>query len=115
MYLLSAHWIADFVLQSDWMAINKSKSWSALGSHILVYALVIGVSVAVLERSENLTKFVLLNSLVHFVQDAITSRVAAQLYETRRHDFFVIIGLDQVLHLSLLVWTASYFTILTTI
>jgi hypothetical protein len=40
--LLTLHFIADFVLQSDWMAINKSKNWGALA--LLAYtAKLIGV------------------------------------------------------------------------
>lgn len=38
--LLAAHWLADFVLQTHWMASNKSKSNTALMAHIAVYSVV---------------------------------------------------------------------------
>jgi hypothetical protein len=41
--MLTLHFIGDFLLQSDWMALNKSKNWDALSQHVLVYALTIRV------------------------------------------------------------------------
>ena len=37
--LLTTHFVADFVLQSDWMVQNKSKRWGALAAHVSVYTL----------------------------------------------------------------------------
>lgn len=34
----ATHGVADYWLQTDWMAQNKSKNWHALGAHIAVYA-----------------------------------------------------------------------------
>ena len=36
--LVVVHFLSDFVLQNDWMALNKSKRWWPLTAHVLVYA-----------------------------------------------------------------------------
>lgn len=88
--LLAVHFVADFVLQSDWMALNKSKRWDALALHCAVYAACFlwwGLT------------FALVTFAAHFVQDAITSRINARLWQANeRHWFFVAIGADQLLH-----------------
>ena len=92
--ILVLHWLSDFVLQTDWMAKNKSTSNKALGLHILVYSipfLVIG------------WKFALFNGVLHFGVDYVTSRMSKKFYEKGDiHNFFVVIGFDQVLHYSML-------------
>ena len=47
-YLLMClfHWIADFVLQTDWQAQNKSKRWDALLTHTGIYSMAITALVA---------------------------------------------------------------------
>lgn len=138
--LLVAHFIGDFVFQSNWMALNKSKSWLALTAHVTIYAATIGcwgcgVFVlagfpwdAALARAG---VFAGLTFVTHFVTDAITSRMTTALWfiplyprepvdiasryqaypyfayveEKRRHWFFVVIGLDQLIHAATLAWT----------
>jgi peptidoglycan biosynthesis protein MviN/MurJ (putative lipid II flippase) len=88
--ILIIHFIADFVLQSSWMAQNKSKSNIALLTHVFVYMipfLIIGFWYAVL------------NSVLHFIIDYNTSRLTSKLWSKGEvHYFFVVIGLDQTLH-----------------
>lgn len=107
-YLLFLHWMADFVLQSDFIAQNKSKSNTILFYHCLVYA---GI----------FTLFTLnplyggLLGLIHFPVDYITSRLNSKMFskwfayikeETHDpyqkpptlHNFFVSIGFDQFIH-----------------
>ncbi len=122
--LFITHFVADFLLQSDWMATNKSK-WhtpegrKALGAHVLVYSacfLWLGLI------------FTVLTGLFHLAVDAVTSRWTSQLWfidlEPRegafahwshyahirdsRHWFFVVIGLDQLIHMILLIWTYEF-------
>lgn len=38
-YLLIGHLIGDFLLQTTWMAMNKSKKWMPLITHCIVYTL----------------------------------------------------------------------------
>lgn len=40
-YLIVAHLVGDFLLQTGWMAANKAKRWDALLTHAGVYTLCI--------------------------------------------------------------------------
>jgi hypothetical protein len=94
------HFFGDFVCQSDQMALNKSHSNFWLTVHVLVYSLCLlffGWKVA------------LLNGAAHWVIDYVTSRVNAKLWSAgQRHWFFVCVGFDQALHLSLLLWSLKW-------
>jgi len=93
--LVWLHCIADFFLQSDQMAINKSKDNLWLTAHVLTYSIVFLIFG---------WKFALLNGAVHWVVDYITSRITSYLWSIgERHWFFVTIGVDQAIHLTTLV------------
>ena len=103
-YLLFTHWVADFVFQSDWQAQNKSKNNKALGLHCLIY----GVTVATMTLNPF---FGLINGLIHFPVDYITSRINSKLWaEKKVHYFFVSVGWDQFLHFCTLILTWNYLT-----
>lgn len=103
--IIFSHWVADFIAQSDWMAKNKSKSWKALSLHILAYTISLALLLSLIHPKTALF-YALVNGGVHFVIDAITSRITAKLYAKGDvHNFFVVIGLDQALHMSTLVAT----------
>src|SRR4051812_8255145 len=88
--LLSFHFVADFVLQNDWMATNKSKDFVALGWHVGLYTVCFWIFG---------WQFAIVNGCLHFLTDMITSRITAYLWaKERRHDFFVTIGFDQLIH-----------------
>ena len=94
------HFVADFILQSTKMAQNKWNSFKWLGFHCIVYTipfLYFGV------------KFALITSGLHFIVDFITSKITHNLWEKKEvHWFFVVIGLDQAVHLSILLITWRY-------
>jgi len=95
--VLIVHWIADFILQTDQMAINKSTSFKWLSSHVGVYTL------ALLPFGPS---FALINGLTHFMVDYVTSKFTSYLWKKNdRHNFFVVVGLDQLLHTSILIIT----------
>lgn len=95
--ILVIHFLADFVLQSDWMAHNKAKDWKVLSAHVVVYTVCL---------SPFGFAFSLINGLLHFVTDAISSRATAYLWQKQeRHWFFVVIGLDQLVHYTCLFGT----------
>jgi hypothetical protein len=115
--ILFIHFIGDFLLQSDWMALNKGKRWDALLLHTVVYS-----SCFIWYGSG----FVCTTFLLHGLTDAITSRVTSKLwffhryisesggeyysYEGgNRHWFFVVIGLDQLIHFVCLTYTLRWF------
>lgn len=94
---LLIHWIADFICQTDYMARNKSTSVKALSLHILVYTLIM---------STLGIKFAIINGMIHFVVDFITSRITKKLWAKQDvHNFFVVIGLDQFIHATTLIMT----------
>ena len=127
---MTVHFVADFLLQTDWMATNKSKRWDALALHCAVY------SVCFLPFG--LTFAAALFGL-HFMTDAVTSRITSRLWFFKcedgiweqasytvpkhgrtlvnpftpsignRHWFFVVIGFDQWLHLVQLWWLLKVF------
>ena len=126
--ILFAHWISDFVLQSSWMATNKSKNWLALGSHVVVYTASMGFlmllsGIIVAAAFSNIiggaimiitplafVKWIALNGVLHFVTDAVTSRITAQLWKKNdMHNFFVVVGFDQFIHYSCLIITLLMF------
>jgi hypothetical protein len=98
--LIWIHFVADFILQTDKMALNKSKSNRWLGIHVVVYScpfLIFG------------WKFALVTGVFHFVTDYITSRGTSYLWRKEmRHWFFVLIGFDQAIHLTTLLLTYRF-------
>lgn len=101
--LLAIHWVADFIFQSDWIAKNKSKSLSALTTHVLVYTSLLAIAVQSLFGTtvefSAIMWFVGLNAVAHFVTDFVTSRISSKLYAAgQNHEFFVVVGFDQLLH-----------------
>lgn len=125
--LLVGHFVADFLAQSDWMAVNKSKRWDALAVHVLIYSgFVAAFAWMTAPTPQGWGVFVIVNAAAHFVQDALTSRLTSRLWflpqvgygmrpewiqvEVRqtRHWFFVAIGFDQLLHYVTLFVTAGW-------
>jgi len=94
------HWFADFVLQTDKMARGKSKSNKWLSIHIAVYMLPLFILG---------WKFALINGATHWVVDWVTSRITSRLWEKQQvHNFFVVIGLDQAIHMTILFLSWEY-------
>lgn len=105
--ILLSHWIADFVCQTDAMAKGKSSDWRQLVMHITAYTTVINLIILIvmfcmLMPPATIAMVILwgyLNGAIHFCVDAVTSRITSKLYSAGRiHDFFVVIGFDQLIH-----------------
>lgn len=91
-FLLFAHFYADFRLQTDWQATNKSSNNWALTKHVGAYSAVMAFVTL------NLT-FGIVTFVCHWLTDYVTSRLNARMWAAgRRHDFFVGVGFDQWLH-----------------
>ena len=102
--LLVLHFVFDFILQTNWMASNKSRSIKALTVHISVYTL--GFVVFGWE-------FALLNGLLHWITDFISSKLSFKAWHNeKRHLFFVILGADQLVHTLCLLYTAQLLGVL---
>jgi len=100
--LLAVHWLGDFVFQSHWMSVNKSKRLDALSLHAVTYTvtLLVGSGLVLgVRQIELLVLFVGANGILHFATDFVTSRITSHLWcQRREHDFFVMVGLDQLVH-----------------
>ena len=107
--ILFGHWVADFVFQTDEMAQNKSSSNFWLTQHVLAYticmAFVGGFIFRDLIHGDDrefaiaLVSWLLVNLKLHWITDYTTSRINSYLWRNeRRHDFFVMIGADQLIH-----------------
>lgn len=111
--LLVSHFVADFILQSDAVAKDKSKSNKVLAYHVFVYiffftaVLVWMPSWFTSIHLSTLALFLAANGVMHFITDYVTSRISSRLWASGRvHDFFVCIGADQLIHQLTLVSTA---------
>ena len=121
--LLVLHFVSDFLFQTDWMALNKSKSNKALTIHAAVYSL--------LFLAFGL-RFAAITFLAHWITDYFTSKWTSKLWffrelpatvqyegeepihlweyvDGKRHWFFVAIGFDQLIHFVTLALTWRYF------
>jgi Protein of unknown function (DUF3307) len=100
--LLATHWIADFLLQSRWMANNKSSNNYALGLHVLVYTIYLGLVTSFLFLHTSIyicLLFTIVNGLAHLLIDFCTSRITSYFYRKQDwYSFFAYIGLDQLIH-----------------
>lgn len=135
--LLTVHWLGDFVFQTHWQASNKSKSQEALLAHVGTYsiALIIGTQLIFLPDPKALLFFAAVNVTAHYVTDFVTSRITSRLF-TRQfqiltirgptaeisegphliatkdftlHNFFVVVGIDQLIHQATLAMTMVLF------
>jgi len=98
--IIWTHFIADFVFQPTYMSMNKSKNSWILALHCVVYAVPfiwLGIPYAILA------------GYLHFPIDYIASRSTSKLYALEEyHWFFVVIGLDQVIHMTILLACFSW-------
>jgi hypothetical protein len=110
-----AHFVADFVLQTDTMARNKSTSNIWLSNHIVVYMAAMLALLApfiyfidpTVSRMQEvwllgwLIVWVAVNGALHWITDWCSSRATSYLWKKGdRHKFFVVIGADQAVHLT---------------
>jgi len=104
-YLLAAHFVADFVCQTTWMGLNKSKSNWILTLHVLIYTAVIAFLADGFVESP--LTFAALNGILHWPIDWISSRLAGKYHrEGRLYAFWKVIGLDQLAHMTCLILLA---------
>ena len=109
--ILFVHLIADFVYQSEEMALNKSDSVYYLTLHVLAYSCFLaGLALCFLGTiSANiLLIWFAVNASSHWIIDFTTSKITKYFYlKENRYGFFTTIGVDQFLHTSILVATTN--------
>lgn len=109
------HFVADFVLQTRWMATNKSSDHVALLAHIAQYSLTMlvwcGVGFwlsSVGMTTYSFTGWILFNAIAHWIVDATTSRLSKKAFSAGKEDlFWVVIGADQLAHQVCLIGSLS--------
>lgn len=113
-FIILMHFIGDFVLQSRWMALNKSSNNRALFAHVATYSLFLFIGGWVLWYKDSIDinliiAWALINGLLHFITDYITSRITARLWKLEnKYWFFTMIGFDQLIHYACLFFTSSW-------
>ena len=120
--VLFFHWVADFICQTRWMADNKSKCWSALCVHVMVYTAVLGFGLfglSIVGDNFNLNVhlgepakiiwFLFLNMIFHWMTDGITSKITSYFWSKQNvHAFFCTVGFDQMIHTITLLYTSYW-------
>jgi hypothetical protein len=105
-WIMFSHWIADFLCQTTWMSMNKSKNILALFSHGLVYTgmliylvFMVGGRMIGTLGLEDVLYFGVANGILHFCVDGVSSTITSYLWKKEKiHNFFCVIGLDQFVH-----------------
>jgi len=114
--IIFIHWIADFLLQTKTMAVNKSKSNYWLFIHVFVYSLTWMFIGLFFFKLIQVLFFTITTFICHFITDYLTSRWTSKLYKEEKYygfpAFFSVIGLDQFLHYLQLILCYGYFTTL---
>mgnify|MGYP003336378776 CR=1 FL=1 len=104
--ILWAHFVGDFICQSDYHAVNKSKSNVVLLQHVLWYSLPLTVLGFIIPIN---FLWLIVNAILHGLTDYVTSRLTTKLWlAEKRHWFFVTIGADQSIHFTCL-FVSYYF------
>lgn len=104
------HFISDFIFQSHEMSLKKSKSLLWLNYHILIYSGITTLCWVI--YSIELTTIPLIfgvTFITHWITDFFTSKWSSYFYSKNSiHNFFLVIGLDQLIHATTLILTYNY-------
>ena len=104
LYLLFAHWVADFLCQTTEMGTMKSKDHVVLIKHTAVYSTVMSLFMVPLIWIPliNVVTFWIITFVCHTAQDYITSKITSKRFSQQLYNgwtgAFTVIGFDQWLH-----------------
>ena len=113
--VMFSHFVGDFVFQSNKMAKSKSTDIGFLLLHVTVYTVVITIvplifAIVNAASFEMVMYFSVINFALHFLVDLCSSRVTSYFWNKQSlHNFFVVVGFDQFLHLLCLAMTLAWF------
>ena len=112
LYFLLIHWFADFVMQTDVDAKNKSKHIRNLLNHTATYCGILMASSLIFLGESSLLSVWMFGAIMfasHTIIDYITSRINSKLHSAgKNHLFFTSIGFDQWLHYVVLFISIKY-------
>ena len=109
-FVFALHFIGDFMLQTHKQATNKSKSIKYLTYHVLTYCLPFFALIALGGLSYNMLYFFLLLFGTHWLTDFFSSKATSYFYRKQDwHNFFVIVGFDQLVHIITLMYLTDIF------
>lgn len=104
-----AHFIADFVVQTNHQALHKSHNFGALLRHIGTYTLTLFLImwlVMSFRFGEKIFTFAIVNGFIHLLVDFFSSKGSSYFFHKEDwHHGFVVIGFDQYLHHFILIIT----------
>lgn len=115
--ILTAHFISDFLCQTEKVATSKGDKIEWLAAHAGVYTIILWffmifvvIGKGYFEKDiitiGQFATWVLLNGVFHFFIDGVSSRSTKQLWENdNKRPFFDVIGLDQLIHFVCLFWS----------
>lgn len=110
LYVLAAHFIADFVLQTTKTGLNKSKDMTVLTMHVVTYSIALQLLMIPILGLVNAIVYGSCNFLLHLPTDFISSRLSSKYYkEGRLYAFWKVIGLDQLAHYAGLILLLPHF------
>lgn len=105
LWVLAAHFFADFACQPRYLGVNKSGNFFLLLAHVAIYAAV--MAILLVPAGISLT-FVALNAILHVITDFVSSRLTTKFYkEDRFYAFWNTIAVDQFAHIAGLILLLS--------
>lgn len=111
--IIFIHWVADFLFQTQKMAVNKSKDNWWLFAHVFIYSITWYFIGLFFFNPISVISFTITTFIFHFITDYLTSRWTSKLYKEEKYygfpAFFSVIGFDQFLHYLQLILCYEYF------
>lgn len=114
--LFLAHLLGDWILQTEWQALNKTTNWRALLGHIVVYhSIMLAAMLTRFSYADARVWFALVFiALTHAILDrrAFTLKLM-QVFRSvvqREPEFWLILAVDQSLHLIVIGLIVSWMT-----
>ncbi len=96
-WILLAHWMGDYGFQTSKMALGKSHHFKWLAYHVLTYTSILLICSLLLFPLEIAIGYLLINGVLHGITDFFTSKLTSKYRETPRI-FYIVLGLDQMIH-----------------
>lgn len=102
--LFIKHWIADFVIQSDWQVSQKGiyGAWGGVIHAVIHGALTGGIMLFILPHLMSATIVGVVDGLLHYHVDYIKARWGER--DPSNPRFWIHLGLDQLCHALFYIW-----------